>query len=523
MAVKDVILKDVKQAETTKLTATVAGNTAALKASDFVITNTYSKANIAVKSVSVDATDKTQVTVETYVAMADGKDYTVTLGDVTKTITATDGKATAAAITPATVTVPTPSNNTDGTNANDIKVAFTDANGVKLFEATPSTASTVAVAKGITMIDIKVDATNNGYLSGNTLTLYKAGNTAKVTVVAHTGKYDATAQEVGNITAEATITGVDAQAVTTTGWNTKFVNGTTTATAFKDVKETKIAVGDSITAYIQKATSDNKASKVDAGYTFESSNADTMTVVPATDLSDATALTINAYKEGSAYIIVKDAKGNVVTTIPVAIGAKRKAVSLTLDKTNVVLSDKTATSDVVVKATAKDQYNENYAITSGLTCKTADGKTTVTPVANVITIDKSAFASIDKDTATTYVVSLGDLKAVFTITVKKAGDTKTYDLVLDATTVDAIVKADATGNTKITATVQGFDANGVVSEASVSGVTYTVTKDGKDVTSDAAGAITGGVINVNDLASGSQMAAGTYLVTATTSDKKEFK
>ena len=43
MAVKDVILKDVKQAETTKLTATVAGNTANLKASDFVITNTYSR------------------------------------------------------------------------------------------------------------------------------------------------------------------------------------------------------------------------------------------------------------------------------------------------------------------------------------------------------------------------------------------------------------------------------------------------------------------------------------------------
>ena len=57
-----------------------------------VITNTYSKANIAVKSVSVNATDKTQVTVETYVAMADGKDYTVTLAGTTKTITATDGK-----------------------------------------------------------------------------------------------------------------------------------------------------------------------------------------------------------------------------------------------------------------------------------------------------------------------------------------------------------------------------------------------------------------------------------------------
>ena len=101
MAVKDFILKDVKQATTTKLTATVAGNTAALKASDFVITNTSSKATVAAKSVSVDKTDKTQVTVETYVAMADGKDYTVTVADVTKTFTATDGKIVKAEISPA--------------------------------------------------------------------------------------------------------------------------------------------------------------------------------------------------------------------------------------------------------------------------------------------------------------------------------------------------------------------------------------------------------------------------------------
>ena len=132
MAVKDVILKDVKQTTTTKLVATIAGNTANVKASDIVITNTYSKANFAVKSVSVDSKDKTQVTIETYVAMNDGKDYTVTLADVTKTITATDGKIVAATISPATVVVPTPANDSNGNNVNDLSAKFTDANGVEI-------------------------------------------------------------------------------------------------------------------------------------------------------------------------------------------------------------------------------------------------------------------------------------------------------------------------------------------------------------------------------------------------------
>ena len=514
--VKDYIFKDVKQATTTKLTATVAGNTANLKASDFVITNTYSKANIAVKSVSVDAADKTQVTVETYVAMADGKDYTVTLAGTTKTITATDGKIATAAISPATVTVPTPANAADGSNANDIKITLTDANGVVV----TTLSATDTALDGFAYVETKVDATNNGYMAGKTLNLYKAGNTAKVTFIAHSGKYDATAQEIGNITAEATITGVDAAAVTTTGYNTKLVKGTTSATAFKDVKETKVAVGDgTITAYIQKATSDNKVAKVDTGFTFESSDVDVMTVTPGTDITDATAVTVNAYKEGTAYIIVKDAKKNVVATLPVTIGAKRKAVSLSLDKTSFVFSDKTK-DDVTVKATAKDQYNEDYPI-DALTVTKANGATVTadtTTTVGTVKIEKTNLEA--DDTTTAYVVKFGDLKAAFTVQIVKSGDTATYDLVLDKDSVDAVIKADST-DLAITATVKGFDAKGVVSETPVAGYTFKVTKDGKDVTNDAAGAISGGVINITDVSEGVQMANGTYVVTATSSDTKK--
>ena len=510
MTVKDYVLKDVKQATTTKLTATVAGNTANLKASDFVITNTYSKANIAVKSVSVDATDKTQVTVETYVPMADGKDYTVTLADVTKTITATDGKVTAIAITPSTVTVPTPTVEAGKTNPNTVVITYTDANGVVV--------ATTDVAKkdspeGFAYLEVTTDATNNGYFDGAVLNLFKAGNSAKVKATLHTGKYDASAQEVGNITAEATITGVDAAAVTVTGWNVKTVKAavkTPSTTAYKDVKETKVAVGDDIVVYVQKATSDNKADKA-SGYTFESSNNDVMTVSNGDDLKDASAVNVKAYKEGSAYIIVKDGKGNVVTTIPVAIGAARKAVSLSLDKNTFSFSSVTV-DDVTVKASAKDQYGEDFAI-DAITCVDPKGDAAGTLDKNTVKIAKSSFAT-DKDGTYAYIVKYGDLKTTFVVTVKKADVAKTYDLSVDAET-DAIVKKDTEKNTTVTAKVYGYDANGNIAKNDLTFKSFELSKDGKAVTEDASGALaTTGVININDVSKGTQMAAGTYVIKA---------
>ena len=505
MAVKDVILKDVKQAETTKLTATVAGNTAALKASDFVITNTYSKANIAVKSVSVDATDKTQVTVETYVAMADGKDYTVTLSDVTKTITATDGKITAATITPSTVVAGT-NLDADTKKANTVKVAFTDANGVKINEIkyTDKDDTSKAVALGFAKIDIDVDTTNIGYMDSDSLVLYKAGSAAKVKVVAHTGKYNASAVEEGNVTAEATITGVDATVVTTSGWNVKFGKTADTATEFKNVKEAQVAEKDTdAVAYIQRATSDGKTANA-AEYTFESSNNDIMTVSKdSTSVKDTTAVKINPYKAGNAYIIVKDSKGNVVTTIPVTVGAERKAATLVLDKNAFTLSSATGVdTSATVKATVKDQYNADVTVTKLSYKLASDPDTAYQDVpSNSITIAKPILKG-DKDTSYTYIVKYGDLKTTFVITVRKAEATaSTYALELSADSVDAIIKSDAKTNTTVTAKVCGYDKNGVKVSDGVTGATFALTKDGKEA-KDVADSSTSAAIQVNDIASG---------------------
>ncbi len=523
MAVKDVILKDVKQTTTTKLVATVAGNTANVKASDIVITNTYSKANFAVKSVSVDSKDKTQVTVETYVAMNDGKDYTVTLADVTKTITATDGKIVAATISPATVVVPTPANDSNGNNVNDLSAKFTDANGVEI----ATVAADSQNLDGFAYVEWKVDATNNGYLSGKTLNLYKVGNTAKVTVIAHTGKYNASAVEEGNVTAEATITGVAPEAVTTTGWSVKL--GTSAdykpTTEFKNVKEAKVAVKDTnVVAYIQRTESNGKTADASTGYTFESSDIDVMTVGTPLKIKDATAIAVTPYKAGNAYIIVKDAKTKaVVTTLPVTVVAERKVTSLTLDKNAFTLSSAAdIDKDVTVKVTAKDQYGEESKIVTGVTCKNANSKVTtdvINVTGNEIKVNKPALVD-GKDTSNTYIVEYKDIKVTFTIVVRKAGvKATTYDLSLSADKVDAVIKKDATKNTNVTATVCGYDENGVkVSVVSDSAVTWTLQKDGKDA-KDAKGVTTGSSITINDTVSGKQMAAGTYTLKASYDNK----
>lgn len=535
MTVKDVILKDVKQTTTTKLVATIAGNTANVKASDIVITNTNSKATYAVKSVSVDKSDKTQVTIETYVAMADGKDYTVALADVTKTFTATDGKITKAAISPASVVVPTPANNSDGSNANDIVVKFTDASGVEIASVKPLEGTT-KVPTGFTYVEFKVDATNNGYLSGNTLNLYKVGNVAKVTVIAHTGKYNASAVEEGNVTAEATITGVDPTAITTSAWNVKLGKKTDNASEFKNIKETKLAVKDTdVYAYIQRATSDGKTANA-KDYTFESSNNDVMTVSTAsTNVKDTTAVAVTPYKSGTAYIIVKDAKKNVVTTLAVTIGDERKVTALSLDKNSFVLSSKSGIdNDVTVKATAKDQYGEEVTIASGLTCKNAnsqiDDSKKIDITNNTIKVTKPDLTKDGKDSSNTYIVEYKDVKVTFTIVVKaydvNATTPAAFDLVLSADKADAIVKADATDNTTISADVIGYDKNGVkVQKVAASNATWKLEKDGK-AAKDANGVTTGSAlstINVNNITTGAQMASGIYTLTVSYEGKKFVK
>ena len=92
VTVKNVLLQSVTQKTANTIEAVVLGNTKDLKKTDFVVTNTATKAVFAVDKIAVDSTDATKVTITTFAGMTDGKVYSVALDGVVKEFTATDGK-----------------------------------------------------------------------------------------------------------------------------------------------------------------------------------------------------------------------------------------------------------------------------------------------------------------------------------------------------------------------------------------------------------------------------------------------
>ena len=156
MSVKNVILKDVKQASKNTITATITGKTSDIKASDVVVTNTATSIVNAVKSVTVDKADSSMVTIETFAAMTDGKTYTVALDGVTKEFTATNGVVNTVSID--TVTIPY------GVET-EIEASAKDVNGVVL--------ESFKYSQAPTGYDFTIETTN-GYTSGTKLYLVSA-------------------------------------------------------------------------------------------------------------------------------------------------------------------------------------------------------------------------------------------------------------------------------------------------------------------------------------------------------------
>ncbi len=499
MEVKTAIFKGIAQKSTTTLEATFAGDTKSLKAGDFKITNTSNNVVYAVKSVAVDAKDATKVTITTYMDMKDAKEYTVEYDGTVQKFTATDGVVETVGLEKSEIVAAT---------ATKINAVTKDANNVVLGTyAYNDTTSPVTIAINVT----------NGYTTNDSLYLNKVGDTATVDLVYHKGTYDATGKEDTIEVKGLTITAVAAETITVDGWALKVTNRD--ATSFEKATETKLAVGDlAKIAYIQTTNSKNEKSTNLTDYSFSSSNNDAL-IVNDTDKANGK-IALTPVKEGTSYIIVKDAKGNVVTTLPVTVVAARKAASLDLDKTAVTLStdiSETAT----VEATLKDQYGEKMTVADGsVALKTLtfnNGITTATnntAFDNATTDGKFTLAAAGK-TAGTYLVkaSVGNFSKTVTVTVQTADATKpsTYMLDMSANSADAVIKADATANTEITGTVYEVKA-GVKYQAVTSGaidVTLTAA-DGTSANSAVTVSESSISIKVADKSSGEKLAVGSY-------------
>lgn len=495
LTIKNAIFKSVAQASTTTLAATFAGNTKALKATDFKITNTSNNVVYAVKDVTVDAKDATKVTLTTYMEMKDAKEYTVEYDGTTQKFTATDGTVVTLGLDKTTI---------DAATETEILAQAKDANGV-----------VVGTYKyGDAKVTMTVNVTN-GYMTGTKLYLNKAGDTATVDLTYHKGTYDTTGKEEVIEVKGITVTAVEPEKVTVAGWAVKIGDAGKT---FDKVTETKIAVGDTKTAYVQVTNSKNKKSVDLSAYTVESSNKDAL-IIGKTDLKNGQ-IEVIAVKEGTSYILVKDAKtGAVVTTLAVNVVTARKASSIELDKTAVTISS-SINETAAVKVTVKDQYGEAVSIENNKVetlSYTANGTTNN----NVSTFDAAKFNddayTFDSNgiAAGTYVVkiSANGLSRTTNVTVAEADPkaTTSYAFEMSDNKADAVITADAKDSTTITAKV--FQLNGGIKSAKVTDVTATLTApDGKENTlnPDKNGVVT---VDVNNIKDGTKLAAGTYKLT----------
>ena len=194
IAVKKAILTVVKQSKVNQLVATVVGDTKDLKTTDFTITNTATNATVPVKAVSVDKTDKTKVTIDTFVDMKDAKEYSVVYDGTTQKFTATNGTVANVGLT--RLQVP-------AAEKTDVKAQSLDANGVVIGEFPITNANS---AKGQVSTELTI---SKGYAEDAGVYLPAVGDTMNVKLTYHTGTFGTDGNETGKIENALTITAVD--------------------------------------------------------------------------------------------------------------------------------------------------------------------------------------------------------------------------------------------------------------------------------------------------------------------------
>ena len=478
--VKKFILNSVTQSKLRELTVDVAGDTKALKATDFTVVNPKTNVKYPVSKIAVDSKNTTKVTLTMFADLSDAADYDVTLDGITKSFKATDGKVASISVDPLTIPYAT---------EKEIKLVSKDANGVIVKE--------LPYGKADSSYTFTINTNGNGYTSGSNLYLNKAGDTAVAEISYKSGKYDKDGKPVDNIAAQkVTITAVDQSAVSE--FSVKIDKAGKSFDKAKD--SNKIAVEDTTrtTAYFKIKDADGKevSDSVYNKYTVESSdksvlmlNSNTITV----DSNKTRSVVLKGVKAGTAYLLFKDRDNKIVGSVAIDVVAKREVASITLDKNYLTISN-TANTERTVKATLKDQYGDDWTLTSGTDYIKPEYKdssngeklTNISAAGNKVTVD---VAGAKIGTYNYYIQYWKDGKnpvsQVLTIVVSeptdKADSSKidSYRVSFDNETVDTTVKEGNLDKTSdqadIKASLIGV-AGGVDKTVVNSGVIYTVKK-----------------------------------------------
>ena len=476
--VKKFILNSVTQSKLRELTVDVAGDTKALKATDFTVVNPKTNVKYPVSKIAVDSKNTTKVTLTMFADLSDAADYDVTLDGITKSFKATDGKVASISVDPLTIPYAT---------EKEIKLVSKDANGVIVKE--------LPYGKADSSYTFTINTNGNGYTSGSNLYLNKAGDTAVAEISYKSGKYDKDGKPVDNIAAQkVTITAVDQSAVSEFA-----VKIDKSGKSFDKAKDSnKIAVEDTTrtTAYFKIKDADGKevSDSVYNKYTVESSDKSVLMLDSNTitvDSNKTRSVVLKGVKVGTAYLLFKDRDNKIVGSVAIDVVAKREVASITLDKNYLTISN-TANTKRTVKATLKDQYGDDWTLgTDYIKPEYKDSSngeklTNITVTGNKVTVDVAA-AKIG--TYNYYIQYWKDGKnpvsQVLTIVVSeptdKADSSKidSYRVSFDNETVDTTVKEGNLDKTSdqadIKANLIGL-AGGVDKTVVNSGVIYTVKK-----------------------------------------------
>lgn len=459
-------------------------------ASDFAMVRDNDNQVITVKSATLDTTDKTKVKLVVFTSLTDAKTYTVTYtaNDAAKTqstkqITVTDGKVADVAITPLEITA---------NKVTEIYYQTIDANGVVVSEKP-------VFDKSEAKVDVTCD-TLLGTLDNNTseLILYNVGDTATFTVTYHTYKYDGTTgAELDVIKKPFTVTAVkDATVIS----QYAFTVATEKPYDWSKVTPvTTVALGDGTDGFADRYAyfmiKDAKGNDVtgSCGYTVESS--DNSKVVADGSVGSATGVLLKPVSVGSAYLMIKDTDGKVVSTLPITVGEKRKLSVFKLNTNTVTIATDAAVDDVTTgyaEVTAKDQYGVDIPADNlfyDYTVRTAN---------TGVTLALGSNASHGKKTIQVSATDASEKTGVYTIT---ASDTRNNSM---STTLNVVTKAPKAGNDTYSVVFLN-DANKVVSSIS------TTVKEATGDTSATSSAIKAVIVKKN----GGVVIASSGAVTAT--------
>ena len=530
--VKNYVLSTVAQNKLTELTATVAGDTKNLKASDFTVKSEATNVVYPVSKVTVDSKDASKVTLTLFSELKDAATYDVTLDGITKTFVASDGKVASIALDKATIPYATET---------EVKLVSKDANGVVVKE--------LKYGEADASYDFTINTNGNGYTNGSKLYLNKVGDTATAEITYKTGKYDQNGKPEGNIGPNKVTITASAQSEI----NNFAVRIDDSVKKFDKAKDTnKIAVNETKVAMFKIQNADNQEISDYSKYTFESSDKSVL-MLASNKVGTNNSIRITALKNGTAYILVKK-DDKVVGSVAIDIVAERAVATLELDKYDVTLSKNLASDSKTVNVTLKDQYGDKWSgdYNLNIECLSTDAKDSnnKTLVANDVKGADYYNTVAKTDKKVTFVNSAAKGNYVYKISykkdnkeiaaktvsvaVKQTDSTKisAYRLDVDNSNVDMKVDNDnkdtKTINVKMIGVADGVDKT-VVSDAKYTvkkadgTVIFAGTKDAKTTTNDAITVNADGVLAVTpvkvDTTSGSaiatkQLDAGTYTVIA---------